>query len=601
MNLRSRALDFAEARAFWVLAVSGIIGFRIGLVGFPTWHICVETAQVVAGLVRYPVENPFYIYHTKLWSLVIQACAVLLKAGLSEITLSLALSGLLGMISFQALAMVTYAISRSALVAIAAAVVVFASGVTDYGSIYPVWLVGTHHSYGAIGLSTFVLALGLIGAGFFRSGAFLLAIGPAIHPSIGIWVGSIAVAALAWTYTDMRDEVRPALKYFAAGCAVTLSSAAVQFAFIYDVPSVDPAAVERTFSTFERLWDAHRRARIDFADTGAMFNRTVVPIALLWLIGFARDVPRPALFLLRVAAMAGIVSLFAVVFLNWLPPDSMPMTLSILMPARLLNLNIVLVAPLLIGLVAAYRHRRSAQVLLVALLASLLLTRKSLLWRWVAERGGQPWNVRVDPVLLFEGTALVIVCIALWQTTREPIDRREAAPRATTASWLVQATTAIILAIAVALGWRIAGSRSIFRDRTNDPFYQAVAADRRGLTVTAGSFQLVQLYTRRPVLIDSGALDTVVYAPEGGPATAQIVTDVYGIDFYDPPREMRSSSLIPHDANRFNWSPSRFSAQRWRELRRTYNVSQIVTRSDYELDLPIVAEADGLRLFRIPD
>ena len=123
---------------------------------------------------------------------------------------------------------------------------------------------------------------------------------------------------------------------------------------------MDAAAVERAFSTFERLWDAHRRARITFADTGVMFNRTVVALTLLWLIGFARDLPRPALFLLRVAAMAGLVSL-AVVFLTWLPPDSMPLTLSILMPARLLNLNIVLIGPLLIGLVAAYRHRRSAQ------------------------------------------------------------------------------------------------------------------------------------------------------------------------------------------------------------------------------------------------
>jgi hypothetical protein len=523
-----------------------------------------------------------------------------LKAGLSEITLSLALSGLLGMISFQALAMVTYAISRDALVAIAAAVVVFASGVTDYGSIYPVWLLGTHHSYGAIGLSTFVLALGLIGAGFYRSGAFLLGIGPAIHPSVGIWVGSIAVTALAWTYADLRDEVRPPIKSFAAGCAVTLLSAAVQFAFIYDVPSVDAAAVERAFSTFERLWDAHRRARIDFSDTGALFNRTVVPVAVLWLIGFGRDLPRPALFLLRVAAMAGIVSL-AVVFLTWLPPDRLPMTLSILMPARLLNLNIVLIGPLLIGLVAAYRYRRSVQLLLVAFLAGLLLTRKGLLWRWVAERGGQPWTARVDPALLFEATALIILCVALWQPTREPIDRRgEPAPRLATA-WLFPAAIAAVLAVAVASGWRIAGSRAIYRDRTNDPFYRAVAADRRGLTVTAGSFQLVQLYTRRPVLIDSGALDTMVYAPEGGPATARIVTDVYGIDFYDPPREMRSTSLIPHDANRFTWSQSRFSAQRWRELRRTYNVSQVVARSDYELDLPLVAEADGLRLYYIPD
>ena len=72
LRLRSRAFGFAQGRPFgfaqgrpaWVLVLSGILGFRIGLVGFPTWHICLETAQVVAGLVHYPADNPFYIYHT---------------------------------------------------------------------------------------------------------------------------------------------------------------------------------------------------------------------------------------------------------------------------------------------------------------------------------------------------------------------------------------------------------------------------------------------------------------------------------------------------------------------------------------------------------
>jgi hypothetical protein len=76
---------------------------------------------------------------------------------------------------------------------------------------------------------------------------------------------------LAWTYTGMRDELRPALKYFAAGCAETLASAAVQFAFIYDVPVVDAAAVDRSFSAFERLWAAHRRASVGH---GRLFVRT---------------------------------------------------------------------------------------------------------------------------------------------------------------------------------------------------------------------------------------------------------------------------------------------------------------------------------------
>jgi hypothetical protein len=605
---------------FWVLAISGILGFRIGLIGFPTWHIAIETAQVVAGLVRYPVDNPFYIYHTTLWSLLIQLCAVLLRAGISEITLSLALSGLLGMISFQGLAIVTYAIGRDALVAIAAAVVVFVSGVTDYGPIYPVWLLGTHHSYGAIGLSTFVLALGLIGVGCYRSGAFLLGLGPAVHPSIGIWVGAVAMVAFSLDYRTVRERLQPARWYFAAGCAVTLLSAAVQFALIYDVPAVDETAVNQAFATFVRFWDAHRRVAITFDDVGVIFNRIALAVCVVWLIGFAGGLPWSALFLIRIAAIAGSVSI-GFVMLTWLPAESVPRSLSILMPARLLNLDVVLVAPLVLGLAASFRDRLIPRALLVLLLGGLLLAPKSLLWRWFIETARPAWTIRVDPTLLLEAGAFAVVCLALWQHMRPrasapaaitpgataprlitpgaPASRSLEARSAAAVRWLLRGATVVLLVIGTALAWRISAPRTAFRDRTNDPFYAEVAADRRGLTVAAGSFQLVQLYTRRPVLIDSGALDIMVYAPEGAPAAARIVTDVYGVDFFDPPREIRGSAMIPHDTNKYTWS--RFSTQRWRELRRTYNVSQIVARADYELALPIVAEADGLRLYRIPD
>src|SRR5690349_10719505 len=121
------------SRAFWVLAISGLLGFRVGITGFPTWQIAVESAQVVAGLVPYPPDNPFYLYHTKLWSLVIQSCALMLRAGISEITLSLLLSGVLGMVSFQALSMIVFGLSGSVPLSIGTAFVVFASRVTDHG------------------------------------------------------------------------------------------------------------------------------------------------------------------------------------------------------------------------------------------------------------------------------------------------------------------------------------------------------------------------------------------------------------------------------------------------------------------------------------
>ena len=71
------------------------LGFLFGCAG-SRWQVAVESAQVVAGLVDYPPGNPFYIYHTKFWTVLHQMGAVLLRAGLSEMTLSRLVSGLLG-------------------------------------------------------------------------------------------------------------------------------------------------------------------------------------------------------------------------------------------------------------------------------------------------------------------------------------------------------------------------------------------------------------------------------------------------------------------------------------------------------------------------
>ncbi len=45
--------------AIWVLLLSGILGFRVGMLGFPDWQVAVETAQVVAGLVSLSARQHF--------------------------------------------------------------------------------------------------------------------------------------------------------------------------------------------------------------------------------------------------------------------------------------------------------------------------------------------------------------------------------------------------------------------------------------------------------------------------------------------------------------------------------------------------------------
>src|SRR5438046_9074652 len=99
MNPETRSLP----GSLWVLLISGVLGFWVGAIGFPTWAIPVESAQVIAGLVRYPLDNPFYIYNTRIWTIVIQLCAALLRAGVSAITLPRVLSGLCATARLQAL------------------------------------------------------------------------------------------------------------------------------------------------------------------------------------------------------------------------------------------------------------------------------------------------------------------------------------------------------------------------------------------------------------------------------------------------------------------------------------------------------------------
>jgi hypothetical protein len=130
-----------------VLVISGVLGFWVGYVCFPTWAIPVESAQVVARIVKYPADNPFFIYHTKVWTLLVQIPALLLKLGVSEIALSRTISGLLGMVSVQALTMFAYAIGGDGFLSIGSSFVVLFSRITDSGVVYPVMLVDTHHTY----------------------------------------------------------------------------------------------------------------------------------------------------------------------------------------------------------------------------------------------------------------------------------------------------------------------------------------------------------------------------------------------------------------------------------------------------------------------
>jgi hypothetical protein len=155
-----------------------------------------------------------------------------------------------------------------------------------------------------------------------------------------------------------------------------------------------------------------------------------------------------------------------------------------------------------------------------------------------------------------------------------------------------------VLAIAAVLTWQIARPVwPLFTDRTNEPVYM-LAARESGVLLTGGGLHLIQLRTRRPVLIDGGGLDGLPYALEAAAETERVLRDAYAIDFFDPPAEARGSGTLPRNANRTAWE--QFTPEKWSDIKRVYKVTQVMTFADWTLKLPVVAQNRELRLYGIP-
>jgi hypothetical protein len=564
---------------------------------FPDWQVAVETAQVLAGLVDYPRDNVFYIYHTKLWTSLHHVLALGLRAGASELTLSFIVSGVMGMLTFQALAMFVYALSRDVLLSVGAAALVFFTRAAEFGVVYPVFLLGTEHTYGTIGLSLSVLVAGLLGAGWYRTGAVLLGVAPSIHPSLGLWSGTIVALAVLSDFSRLRDELRPVVPWFLAGCSLTLLSLLIQYTLVYDPPQGMARLSAEDLATFVRVWDGHRSS-IDIWHHGVLLNAAAALVACAWLAFFSADLPSSPRFLLRISAASSLLSL-ALIPLSWISPERLPTALLVLMPGRFLNFSVMTFAALLIGLAGRLRDLWS-RVVLLFLTCGLLACDRSMLWEFLEHHHGVRYASTISPLGVMSLAAAVLLAWVGWKRWKGPAEAVLHGPAEAGHYVLsVYVGEIIVLALVVLMTLHQVPQRSgaHFNDRTNDVFFADVA-NHSGLLVVAGDLHLMQLRTRRPLLADSGALDTVMYSLETGAAMQRIMTEVYGLSWSNPPPEAIGSGRIPPDAHRKAWES--YSLDKWREIRRTFGVTQVVAYANWSLNLPLAAQSRRLLLYDIP-
>lgn len=532
----------------------------------------VESGQVLAGIVKYPSYNPFYVYHVKLWTLFNQGAAVLLKAGVSEFSASLLIEGLVGAVSFAAIFLLVYAISGKSVVALFTPLFVHLLNLVGISIAYPIRLLGTAHTYGIFGLTYAVLVIGVLGVGRYRTGAFLSGLAPAFHPSLGAFCVLLSGSAVFVNRRELKPELASMLWYFIAGSLLTAASLVWQLHFFPPEAAMDPALKKKYLDAFIQNFDYHRS--FDGWRHGG-FLTGLLASAVAIMASRGRRAPVGARIVFSAITASVVATIGIAFFAEFVPFFDF---LKILIPWRFMNFANLCLVPVALGFLAADFPRmprlRTALFFLVLILC--------FLW----QRGGFP-----DIEFLYIGIAFFVLLVAAISLPDIP-----AFPFRYLLKWRERAVAAAV-GVVVVIHVLPAAASLVSRDAGTIPEIYGIASGRPGMLLTAGDMPLIQLMTGRPLLMDSG-LDFFAYVPETGPRFNEILKKVYGLDlFIPPPGEQRNAGKLTF-SHRDLWEGR--TMDEWRAIRKEFGVTDILTPADWRLQLPLIADDGDRSLFTIP-
>lgn len=550
-----------------LLFMAALFGSIIAVGRRTAWQVPLESAQVLAGLVTYPPDNPFYMYHMKSWSLLNHGAALLLSAGFSEFFASILIEGFVGAVSFAGIFLIVQAICEKSLIALLTPLLMYSLSLVGVYVAFPIALLGESTSYGILGLSYTLLVIGLLGTARYRSGAFLAGLAPAFHPALGAFCALIASLAVLANLRDFRAHLPSMFRYFIVGATATLASLAWQKYISAGLPTLDPVLKKSYLEAFIHNFDYHRTAG-GWTEPGVLLG--VILAALATITSQIKSAPLGARVVLS-SVIASVATTFILVILSeFIPPLYF---LKVLIPWRYINYASLCLIPVSFGILAAdfpiFPRLRS--FLLTAIITLCLF------WRILA-LGGE--------CILFFLILLAILCTVTVKTTDLPTKPFES---------LMQWQWVLLLSVISLFFFRQVAPGTIslltgniqLHDRTNSDILHT-ASIRPGILLTAGNMHLIQLVTRRPVLIDGGALDMFPYVPDSGLRFNEIMKKIYGLDiFVKPPDAAHYQGMLTY-YHQALWEVRTLAE--WQKIRSEFGVTDILTPISWNLKIPIVAK-----------
>jgi hypothetical protein len=425
-----------------------------------------------------------------------------------------------------------------------------------------------------------------------RTASVLLGLMPAVHPGLALPCLFGTLTAAAFLRRQLRPRWKVVLRYGSVGLAVFAVTVLLQVALRWDVPTNIPwEEVDRVAEAFARAWDDHNTL-LERGDWIGFFESEYYTIALaISLLTYLRRFLPEAARVILVALLGITVLAVGYSILVNVSTDLVSWRLRGLMIRRWLNLSSFAFPVMALGVLGQLAFvRRDALAALAMAIAGILVFGGYALSITAASSqalaGDEPPQ---NPLrgLAFPLTIVLSACVLGCLSER----KRSLSYPERFAPVLVAVT---LMALTQSLYLHHFSRIEAPRLRGVDGFTEGLskAAQRKGLLLVSDNIWdvgRVQLRTRRPLLLDITQLNMLLKVPRAGPRMAYILKRVYGVeDLEDGSPELLDQHWVE------------YSLERWQEIRREFEVTDVLARTDLSLQLPKVFEDDNLILYTIP-
>lgn len=545
-----------------------IVAFALGLlVGLATGvdQVAVDSGLAISGKVHYPAGSAMRDYFFGIWTSLAQLTAGLLYLGVDDQVVSVLICMLLSAVFFLSLSLAVFSISGrifiSLLIPYCLLDKLIVGGVLKSPD-YPLLLLNSPHTFGVASLVGAVFITAALFAGWNRAAGLAAGVLLSIHPVLGAYmVGSLLTlfvvnhlarrSATLSPFVPEPGALRQVMRGLVIGLLITIASLFVFLSLRPEVSEVDVAAL-RAYSEF---WDYHRSQRAEYG--AALFSLLYLSAiaAILYYRTDLSDAVRRGL-ILTVILIGYSSTLYLAVHVA---PGLLPEILVRAAPGRLLNVHAALADAVMCGLIAMAFYER------------IRMSRDGGSASQSNERSAHrlypPFKAMLDPILAGAAVLALVYCLVV-------------APR--------QIQNHLVA------WWGDEASRNEERDERFWRELRNTALDGMILTTESSWASVLRKAHKAPLIAD---IDFVPYLPHTARKVADIVTIGYGVDFHNPPENLRFRGAISEEAGKEYLE--RLDPAGWCTISDRLQVAGAVAPKDWALSLTPEIEGTGFSFYRI--